>query len=299
MRIAIASSSRLALPLLEAIAGAGHAICGIITTPDAPKGRGREITESEFARALSSQPISKPATNGELVSVLETLEPELVVTVAYGRLIKNPALVLPSFGWINLHFSLLPAYRGAAPVQRALLDGVSTTGVTVFKLDAGMDTGPIFTQSEVQLRGDETSGELLDEMSRLGAKEVLKSIEMISQGILPTVQSGPASFAPKILKSETRVDWSAQAESIERMVRAFQPTPGAWTTFRDERITITAAGLVEGAGSAGAIISIDPLVIACGQGALLIKRLQSGGRRELDASEWVRGARLPAGARFE
>ena len=299
MRIALASSSRLALPILDAIVGAGHEICGIITTPDAPKGRGRELTASELAQALPNQPISKPATNVDLAKVLEALKPELVVTIAYGRLIKSPALTIPNFGWLNLHFSLLPAYRGAAPVQRALLDGVATTGVTVFKLDEGMDTGPIYTGAKVQLRGDETSGALLDELSRLGADEVIKSIAMISRGELPTPQIGAASLAPKILKSEAQIVWSNRAETIERMVRAFQPAPGAWTNFRQERITITAAGITEGVGAPGEIISVDPLVIACGQGALFIKKLQSGGRRELDASEWVRGARLSTGARFE
>lgn len=299
MRIAVASSSRLALPVLDQIVDAGHEICGVITTPDAPRGRGRELTASDLALSLSNFHIHKPANDAELEDVLRALTPELVATVAYGRLIKPGALAIPTFGWLNLHFSLLPAFRGAAPVQRAILAGVSTTGVTVFKLDQGMDTGPIYSQSTFELQGNETSGEVLEALSKIGARDVLVSIELIHKGSTPTPQKGSASLAPKISKKETRIDWRSEGALIERMIRAFQPAPGAWTIFRDQRVTITSAHIATGVGAPGAIISSDPLTIATGQGVLVVKKLQSSGRRELTASEWVHGARLSPDDRFE
>ena len=299
MRIAVASSSRLALAIIEAIEGAGHELCGVITMPDAPKGRGRELSASELASCLNDRAVAKPGSAEELERAIRVMAPELIITIAYGRLIKEPALSLPTFGWLNVHFSLLPKYRGAAPVQRALIAGETETGVTIFKLELGMDTGPIYSQSKVRLQGNETAGELLESLNQLGARDLITSIKMIEAGQSPTVQTGSPSFAPKIAKAETRIDWHESAIQIERKIRAFQPEPGAWSTFRGQRTTISAAQRVEGEGAPGEILTPDPLVIATGSGAIEIKNLQSGGRRELSASEWVRGARIIASDRFE
>ena len=299
MRIAIASSSRLALPSIKRIEEAGHTIVGVITRPDAPRGRGRELMPSELALAMPDRVITKPSSDIELEAALRDFAPELVVTIAYGRLIKADALSMPPYGWLNLHFSILPRFRGAAPVQRALLEGVQETGCTVFKLDTGMDTGPIYRTHRVSLRGDETTGALLKRLSEIGADEVVASIQMISEGIEPLPQEGASSLAPKIGKDERRILWSEDAEMIDRRVRALQPTPGAWAIFRGERITITKTRSIVGEGEPGSIIRNDPLTVATGKGALVIENLQSPGRRELDAAEWVRGARLTPADRFE
>lgn len=301
MRLAVASSSHLALPTIAALRSADHQIVGFLTKPDSPRGRGKVLAQSDLAQALDTDlPIYKPSDDLGLIKALAVLNPDLVVTIAYGRLIKAPALTLPRYGWINLHFSLLPKYRGAAPVQWAIRNGELVTGVSVFQLDTGMDTGPIFITRSRQMRGNETSGELLAELSEVGAEAVVAAVQLIQQGKSPTPQPEAGTLAPKIKKVDAKLDWQLPAVELERIVRAMNPQPGAWANFRGSRIQIHSASPLPGTFPLpGSICNLDPLSIACGSGALAIGSLQQEGKRVMQAAEWLRGARLGLDERFE
>jgi methionyl-tRNA formyltransferase len=303
VRIAVASSSTLALPTIELLKSSGHELIGLISTPDMPQGRGRTLAPNLLIQSLATTElrIAKPATDQELNTLLTSWKIDLVVTISYGRLIKPSELGLPRHGWINLHFSLLPQYRGAAPIQRALLAGAVKTGLTVFQLDAGMDTGPIYLQRERELAGQETTGELLSSLAEDGSEALLKAITMIEKGIAPSPQSDEGvSLAPKISKEEARIDWTASAQTIDRKIRAFNPNPGAWTTFRGERIILTSARVSPQQCPPSELLSREEsLLIGTGEASLEILRLKPQGKREMQVSEWLRGARLQDGECFE
>jgi methionyl-tRNA formyltransferase len=303
VRIAVASSSTLALPTIELLKSSGHELIGLISTPDMPQGRGRTLAPNLLIQSLATTElrIAKPATDQELNTLLTSWKIDLVVTISYGRLIKPSELGLPRHGWINLHFSLLPQYRGAAPIQRALLAGAVKTGLTVFQLDAGMDTGPIYLQRERELAGQETTGELLSSLAEDGSEALLQAISMIERRIAPSLQSDEGvSLAPKISKEEARIDWTASAQSIDRKIRAFNPNPGAWTTFRGERIILTSARVSPQRCPPSELLSREEsLLIGTGEASLEILRLKPQGKREMQVSDWLRGARLQDGECFE
>ncbi|MEY3737036.1 MAG: hypothetical protein RLZZ251_752 [Actinomycetota bacterium] len=297
MKVAVASSSPLALPTLEILIKNGYELVAGISMPDRPRGRGREISPNEFSIALEKMNIAvaKPTTDDQLRECLERLAPHVVITVSYGKLIKPRELSIPPLGWLNLHFSLLPKYRGAAPVQRAILNGDPITGITVFKLDAGMDTGPIYSTREISLVGRETSGILLEKLSEMGATAVLEALQRIEAGDPPSLQSAiGASLAPKISSADAKIDWNNAAIDVDRKVRAFNPKPGAWTELAGQRIR-----LCEGVPhlgwklAPGAIdISSGVLLIGCRDGAFEVSTLIPEGKREMRSQDWLRGARL-------
>lgn len=303
MRIAVASSSTLALPTIELLKSSGHELIGLISTPDMPQGRGRTLAPNSLIQRLGATDlqIAKPATDEELNSLLASWQIDLVVTISYGRLIKPSELALPRYGWVNLHFSLLPKYRGAAPIQRALLAGEVKTGLTVFQLDPGMDTGPIYLQRERELVGQETTGELLSSLAEDGSEALLEAISMIERGIAPSPQSNEGvSLAPKISKEEARIDWTASAQTIDRKIRAFNPIPGAWTTFRGERMILTSARVSPQQYPPSRLFTQnDSLLIGTGEASLEILKLKPQGKREMQVSDWLRGARLQGGECFE
>lgn len=297
----------LALPTLRSLLSSNHQIAGIITTPDRPAGRGQKIYQSELAAALAHSDlakanltIAKPQSDIDLRQTLQSFSPDVVITISYGKLIKEAELALPKHGWVNLHFSLLPRYRGAAPVQRALLDGASSTGVTVFKLDRGMDTGPIYRQREYPLQGRETTGDLLSSLATLGADEVMGALQAIEAGDMPRIQNEEkSSLAPKISTSEARISWGDDAEIIDRKIRAFHPKPGAWTTFRNRRVVITGGEVVPSQGSPGEITDIQNLVVATAKDSIRITSVIPEGKREMSAQEWARGLRISSNECFE
>ena len=303
MKVAVASSSRLALPSVAALNDAGHEIVGAISNPDLPSGRGQKISPNEFARAIRSTqiPLFQPASHSELSKTLSVCNPELVVVIAYGKLIRRPELDLPAHGWINLHFSLLPKYRGAAPVQRSILDGNSETGVTVFQLDEGMDTGPIYVQERSEIGENESSGEVLDRLSHRGASAIIRTIRMIQEGIPPHIQNEHgSSLAPKIHKSELHIDWTRSAIEIVRQIRAFSPSPGAWTYFRGQRYLISRAHPCETFDlRPGQIQANSTLLVGTGAGSIEIKTLIPAGKRSMEVAQWLRGARISSDESFE
>ena len=301
MKVVIASSSEIAEPVLTALQGSTHQVLAGISMPDKPAGRGRLLQANRFSVLCEREgiPLYKPESRLELNEVLTSLAPDLVITIAYGRLIKSGELNIPKYGWLNIHFSLLPRWRGAAPVQRAIQNGDSETGISIFQLDEGMDTGPIFLSKAIPLRGTETFGSLLSELSSLAAPATLQVLEMIEAGTAPTPQSHEASTsAPKLSKDEARIQWHKSATEIDRQIRAMNPWPIAWSTLDGQRLSILSAVKNDQDGEPGSVISTSPLVIGCGENSLEILSIKPEGKKQMTANEWVRGARISQGTAF-
>jgi methionyl-tRNA formyltransferase len=277
-----------------------HEIALIITQPDRPAGRGQVLQQTAVADWAQGHqlPVVKPESPQELVGTIENLD--LVLTIGYGVLLPENILSLPKHGFLNLHFSLLPAYRGAAPAQRAIHNGEAVTGVTVFQLDKGMDTGPIFVQQSIQIDPSWRSFELLKHLSDLGPKVVEKSFEMIENGETSRTQSGLPTNAPKISKSEAKIDFSHDSTMIANAIRAFTYEPGAWTLWKGESFKICATKVSGNpSGNPGQISVIDKSVfVSTGSGSLELLRVIPAGKKEMDAIDWARGARLTGGEIF-
>ena len=302
MRIIFAGTPDVGIPVAESISS--H-IVGVLTRPDAEVGRGRDLTPSPVAQWAAERSIDifkASQSNPEVVEWLRAKQPDLGVVVAYGALLPVELLSLPVHGWLNIHFSLLPQLRGAAPVQRAILNGDDITGVTIFQLDEGMDTGPIYGTSTREIGPNETSEDLLRALTLESIPLLRKVIEGISEGTLrpvAQVEQG-ATYAPKIIKEEYLIHWDRPCHSIARQVRAFHPF--SFTFFRGERIALleVAESLELVDLSAGElIVSSDKVFVGCAFGVLEISRLRPAGKKEMPAADWARGARIIEGERFE
>ncbi|GAC1326920.1 MAG: methionyl-tRNA formyltransferase [Mycobacteriales bacterium] len=301
MRLVFAGTPAAALPSLEALLGSGHEVVAVVTRPDAPAGRGRRLTPSpvaELARAAGIETLT-PARPKEpaFLDRLQALAPDCCPVVAYGALVPAAALAIPPAGWVNLHFSLLPAWRGAAPVQHALLAGDDVTGATTFRLEEGLDTGPVFGVLTESVRPADTAGSLLARLAEAGAQLLLATLDGIASGRLAAVPqpTDGVSLAPKLTPADVRIDWSAPAVRIDRLVRAATPAPGAWTTVRDRRLKIL--GPLRGPADvdlAPGALRADAAGVAVGttRGALLLGEVQPEGKPAMTAADWARGLRL-------
>ena len=300
MRIGVAATPDVAIPTLNWLLQSDHEIALIITQPDRPSGRGQILQQTAVAEWAHNHqiPVVKPESSQELVGKVEDLD--LVLTIGYGVLLPESILSLPKKGFLNLHFSLLPAYRGAAPAQRALHNGEVVTGVTVFQLDKGMDTGPIFAQESIAINPSWRSFELLNELANLGPDVVKRSFEMIESGKSSSVQVGNSTNAPKISKAEAKIDFTRDSTLIANAIRAFTYEPGAWTLWKGESFKICATGVSNtSSGTPGQILVIDKSVfVSTGSGAIELLRVIPAGKKEMDAIDWARGARLTGGEIF-
>jgi methionyl-tRNA formyltransferase len=300
VRIGVAATPDVAIPTLNWLLQSDHEIALIITQPDRPSGRGQILQQTAVAEWAHNHqiPVVKPESSQELVGKVEDLD--LVLTIGYGVLLPESILSLPKNGFLNLHFSLLPAYRGAAPAQRALHNGEVTTGVTVFQLDKGMDTGPIFAQKSITINPSWRSFELLHELSNLGPDVVKRSFEMIESGKSSSEQAGNSTNAPKISKAEAKIDFTQDSTLIANAIRAFTYEPGAWTLWKGESFKICATGVSNtSSGVPGQILVIDKSVfVSTGSGAIELLRVIPAGKKEMDAIDWARGARLTGGEIF-
>ena len=300
MRIGVAATPDVAIPTLNWLLQSDHEIALIITQPDRPSGRGQILQQTTVAEWAHNHqiPVVKPESSQELVGKVEDLD--LVLTIGYGVLIPESILLLPKKGFLNLHFSLLPAYRGAAPAQRALHNGEVVTGVTVFQLDKGMDTGPIFAQESIAIDPSWRSFELLNELANLGPDVVKRSFEMIESGKSSSEQAGNSTNAAKISKAEAKIDFTQDSTLIANAIRAFTYEPGAWTLWKGESFKICATGVSNtSSGTPGQILVIDKSVfVSTGSGAIELLRVIPAGKKEMDAIDWARGARLTGGEIF-
>ncbi len=306
MQISVASSSHLAIPLVEAVLASEHTLASIITTPDQKVGRGQVAMATELAvwgeerGYLVAKPFDTPTLNQHLLAA----QPQLILTLSYGRMIPVEVLHGPRFGWLNVHFSLLPRWRGAAPVQWAILEGDANTGISIFKLDKGMDTGPIFYQEEVEIGHSDTTNDLLERMSHLAGNRIMDVVANIRKGIKPTSQpNSGVTLAPKISKEMAKISWNGGADAILRRVRALEDRPGTWSTFRGERIgihKISESLLPNALQKVGEIALVDgSLLIRCEDSTLEISEVTPAGKKRMTGSDFARGARLLAGERFE
>ena len=300
MRIGVAATPDVAIPTLNWLLQSEHEIGLIITQPDRPAGRGRILKQSVVADWANDHqiPVVKPENPKDLIGKIEELD--LVLTIGYGVLLPQNILDLPKKGFLNLHFSLLPAYKGAAPAQRALENGETVTGVSVFQLDKGMDTGPVFAQQSLTIDSLWRSYELLQHLANLGPDVVSRTFTMVENGVAPSDQVGEPSMAPKINKGEAKIDFSEEATVILNSIRAFTYEPGAWTVWKDEPFKICATVLTDThVGKPGEIIVSEKSVcVATGSGSLELLRVIPSGKREMDAIDWARGAHLTGGEIF-
>lgn len=296
--MAFAGTPDFALPALEALLKS-HTVVGVLTRPDRPSGRGRHLHASPVKTLAQARrlPLLQPASLREEAprAQLAAWAPEVLVVVAYGLLLPPPVLALPRHGCLNIHASLLPRWRGAAPVQRAILAGDSVTGVTVMRMDEGLDTGPMLLRREIGIGPGETGGSLRAALAALGAAALVTALEGLAAGTLeaqPQPREG-ITYAARIEKSEARIDWSRDAASLERQVRAFDPWPIAETTLDGVRLRIHSASNMstkyDKNAESGAIISVNGgiMVIQCGQGQLGIRKVQKPGGRVLAVSEFA------------
>ncbi len=303
MRIAVAATPIVAIPTLEWLRESKNELALVITRPDRPSGRGRTMTDSIVSRWATTHgvPCVKPVATFDLIDSLNDID--LVVTIGYGVILPVEVLSVPRFGFVNLHFSHLPAWRGAAPVQRAILNGDRVLGVSVFALDQGMDTGPMYVQEDVLPQPYESAGEMLERMSVIGPEVISKALEMIEAGSVPTPQSlEGVSYAPKISKEEARISWAQDSMHIDRHIRAFTPEPGAWTTWRSSSLRIDRARpiFVEGDFAPASVINHGGhIVIACGDGTgLALEEVTPAGKKSMSAESWANGARIALGESF-
>ena len=313
LRIAFAGTPPFAVPALQALAASSHRLVGVLTQPDRPSGRGRKLTASPVKQAAAQlglaveQPSTLKSVEGR--AALLAWQPQLLVVVAYGLILPLDALAIPSLGCINIHASLLPRWRGAAPIQRAILAGDAETGVTIMQMDAGLDTGPMLLQRSTRIGPDETSADLHGRLATLGADAVLAVIDELASGTA-TPQAQPAdgvTYAAKIDKAEGLIDWSGDAAAIARQVRAFNPWPMAETRYAGEPLRILAvrcdaagsdinlpeSGIIDPSlNQSGSIFGLehDAMRVRCGRGSLLVTQVQRPGKRPVLAREFVAAA---------
>jgi methionyl-tRNA formyltransferase len=315
MRLAFAGTPSTAVPSLRALLDSPrHDIAAVITRPHARAGRGRpEVTSPvETVAVAAGVPVLAPRKAGDpdFRAQLAELQVDCCAVVAYGALLPTAALAIPAHGWVNLHFSLLPAWRGAAPVQRAILAGDDITGASTFQIEVALDTGPVYGVVTERIRPSDTAGDLLARLAESGAGLLVATMDGIADGTLvPRPQSGDGvSLAPKITVDDARVDWSAPGRYVDRQVRACTPAPGAWTTFRGERLKLGPVSSLDGsvrsatsdcprAPGALSILS-EAVAVDTSTGPVRLGWVQPAGRRSMPATAWARGARLQPGERL-
>lgn len=308
MRVAFAGTPDFALPALAALL-AQHSVVGVLTQPDRPRGRGQKLAASpvKIAALASELPLAQPQTltSAAARAQLEAWRAQVLVVVAYGLILPPEVLVLPPLGCINIHASLLPRWRGAAPIQRAILAGDTETGVTIMQMDSGLDTGPVLLQRRLAISASHTSGSLQDALSRLGAGALLEALEGLAAGTLKASPQPPegVTYAPKIQKAEARIDWSRDALAIERQIRAFNPWPVAETALDGEPLRILEAQAEPAAippdkadksDDYGVIIAVhdDFMRVRCGRGCLCVTQVQRPGRRRVALRDYSHSVAL-------
>jgi methionyl-tRNA formyltransferase len=301
MRVVFAGTPEVAVPSLEALLASDHEVVAVVTRPDAPAGRGRRLAASPVGEraAAAGVEVLKPAKPREpdLLARLAEIAPDCCPVVAYGALVPRAALDIPKRGWVNLHFSLLPAWRGAAPVQHAVLAGDEITGASTFLLEEGLDTGPVYGVLTDAIRPTDTSGDLLARLAVSGADLLVRTLDGIEDGSLVAVPQ-PAdgvSLAPKVTVEDARVDWTAPVARVDRLVRACTPAPGAWSTLGDERLKLGPVRPLPDSDPLppGALrVAKSQVTVGTATAPVALTTVQAQGKRAMAAADWARGLRL-------
>jgi len=307
LRLVFAGTPAVTLPSLDVIAGSGHELLAVVTRPDAPAGRGRRLVRSPAAAWADERGIEvltpQRPREPEFQERLRRLAPDCVPVVAYGALVPPSALEIPKHGWVNLHFSLLPAWRGAAPVQHAVLHGDEVTGASVFELEAGLDTGPVYGTLTEDIRPTDTSGDLLERLATEGAGLLVAVLDAIEAG---TARAHPQpadgiSLAPKLAVEDARIRWSDPAFAVDRRVRACTPAPGAWTTLRDDRVKL---GPVRPVANASRLepgeLLVERAQVLAGTATtpVALGEVRAAGKKPMSATDWARGLRIQPGEKL-
>lgn len=306
MRVVFAGTPEVALPSLRAIADSGHELVGVVTRPDAPAGRGRKLVASPVAQAAAELgvPVLKPVhpRDPDFQDELRALAPEACPVVAYGALLPQSALDIPKHGWINLHFSCLPAWRGAAPVQHSIWAGDEVTGATTFRIVKELDAGPTFGVMTEAIKPTDTSGDLLGRLAEGGADLLVRTLDGIDDGSLVAVEqpTDGITFAPKILTEDAQVDWREPAVAVDRRIRACAPFPGAWTTFNGERFKMERVELVPDVSLPAGELEVrkNEVLVGTATHAIRLGQVKAFGKKQMGAADWARGTRVESGVRF-
>ena len=301
MRLIFMGTPDFSVPALDALVAAGHDVAAVYTQPPRPAGRGKRDRPSPVqarAEALGLQ-VRHPESlkSAEEQAAFAGLGAELAVVVAYGLILPGPILNAPARGCLNIHASLLPRWRGAAPIQRAIMAGDPETGVSIMQMEPGLDTGPVLVSRATAIGDSDTAGDLHERLSRMGAALIVEALARID-ALAPVPQPGDGvTYADKIDKAEAAVDWTRPAEVVDRQIRGLSPFPGAWTWMAGQRVKLLGAALADGGGAPGEVIAAGPdgVCVACGQGAVRLTRLQRAGRAAQDAGTFLRGMPLRAG----
>jgi len=307
VRLVFAGTPEVALPSLRALIDSRHEVVAVVTRPDAPAGRGRTLQASPVALLAAEHGIEvlKPekVRDSEFLARLRAIAPDCCPVVAYGALVPREALGIPRHGWVNLHFSLLPAWRGAAPVQHAVWHGDDVTGATTFLLEEGLDTGPVLGVVTETIRPTDTSGDLLERLASSGAGLLVATMDALDSGIMAAARQ-PAdgvSLAPKITVEDAEVDWSQPAVRVDRQVRACTPAPGAWTTLAGERIKLGPVGLLpDDISLAAGELEVDKNRVRVGTAscAVVLGEVRAQGKKPMAAADWARGTRPRPGTKL-
>jgi methionyl-tRNA formyltransferase len=308
MRVLFWGTPAFALPAFRALGEEGHEVVGVVTQPDRPTGRGRAVAMSPIKEAALEEgiPVLQPerARGEEFMAELRALEPDVSVVVAFGQILRPEVLELPRFGSLNIHASLLPELRGAAPIQWAVIEGKDASGITIMRMEAGLDSGPILLQIPEPIRPDESASELAIRLSEIGAEAIVEALALLEAGELAETPQDHAlaTYAPKLDREMARIDWSLPAGELAHRIRGLDSVPGAWTTLPDGAPLKLFRPRVEvRSGAPGEVLDADPqegVLIATGAHALRVREVQPPGKRRMSAAEWVRGRGISHGARL-
>jgi methionyl-tRNA formyltransferase len=295
MRIVFIGSGEIGVPTLRVLLDSEHELVGIVTQPDKPVGRAQQIEPPPIKGAVTAtktallQPVK--IKDAHAIEEIRALKPDVIVVMAYGQILPRDVLEIPKIACLNLHASLLPRWRGAAPIQAAIAAGDRETGITVMYMDEGLDTGDILLQRKSEIQPDDTGGSLHDRLGRIAPDALLESLRMLATATAPRMPQDNtlATYAPKLKREHGKIDWSEPAQAIERKIRAFNPWPGAFMEINGRHLKIFSASIIDLSGQPGEILGSEKLVIAAGSGALSLNEVQLEGKRRMSAAEFLRG----------
>ncbi len=309
MRILFFGTPEFATPALRALVGEGHDVVGVVTQPDRPQGRSRSRLVPSPVKQVALEegiPVLQPERprGDDFMAALRALEPELSVVVAYGHILRQEVIDLPPRGTLNIHASLLPRWRGAAPIQAAMLAGDSETGVTIMRMVLGLDAGPVLHEIRTPIGRDETAGELTERLAELGSRAIIEALALLDLGGLTERPQDESlvTYAPKIERAQARLDFSEDAELVAREIRAYDPKPGAWALLRGTEVRFFGARVLpDRRGDPGEVLAVGEMgmIIACGNGAVAVETVHPAGKRRLAALDWAQGRGVAQGDHWD